>query len=106
MHARMLHLCLCELQKQMQLNESAEKGTEYAEDKHALRMPSYKGDVRRVEVIWKSDRMRHRLGGLLEFIWQSPKNNAGITCAADCMYHEGACTSLSFSHKRLLYSSF
>jgi len=25
---------------------------------------------------------------LLELIWQSRKNNAGITCAADYMYHE------------------
>lgn len=35
---------------------------------------------------------------LLELIWQSRLNNAGITCAADYMYHdELVCPSVSFS---------
>lgn len=32
---------------------------------------------------------------LLELIWQSRRNNAGITCAADYMYHEELVCHLS-----------
>lgn len=32
---------------------------------------------------------------LLELIWQSRRNNAGITCAADYMYHDEIVSSLS-----------
>jgi len=38
---------------------------------------------------------------LLELIWQSRRNNAGITCAADYMYHEEIVCYLS-----LYFSSF
>jgi alpha-1,3-mannosyltransferase len=39
---------------------------------------------------------------LLELIWQSRRNNAGITCAADYMYHEEIVSrSLSFSMRSL-----
>jgi Cryptococcal mannosyltransferase 1 len=50
---------------------------------------------------------------LLELIWQSRKNNAGITCAADYMYHEEIVTHPSLSphapadqlHRALLCST-
>jgi alpha-1,3-mannosyltransferase len=50
---------------------------------------------------------------LLELIWQSRRNNAGITCAADYMYHEEIVSHLSLSlhspadrlHRALLFST-
>jgi hypothetical protein len=51
---------------------------------------------------------------LLELIWQSRRNNAGITCASDYMYHQelvspviafttwGSCPLLYIVHARVL----
>jgi alpha-1,3-mannosyltransferase len=39
---------------------------------------------------------------LLELIWQSRRNNAGITCAADYMYHNEIVSLTSFSYRSLI----